>query len=178
MDVNVDFRGTRAAAVTVYQYDYGQALFFGSLYVPDGTEVDFYQMGNNITRSVKSGRVVIPDIMLQQRADITVYVYLREGDSGRTIFKVTISITGRQPPGNNPAEDSKDYKRLVPSGGEIGQVLTKTSNDDYDFSWADASVSEGDYEDITDDDIDALFKTNSSESNVAVESKKNEDIQK
>ena len=158
MDVNVDFRGTRAATVMVYQYDYGQALFFGSLYVPDGTEVDFYQMGNNITRTVKSGRVAIPDIMLQQRADITVYVYLREGDSGRTIFKVTITITGRQQPGNNPQEDSKDYKRLVPSGGEIGQVLTKASDDDYDFGWSDASASAGDYDDITDEDIDALFK--------------------
>ena len=176
MDVNVDFRGTRAAAVTVYQYDYGQALFFGSLYVPDGTEVDFYQMGNNITRSVKSGRVVIPDIMLQQRADITVYVYLREGDSGRTIFKVTISITGRQPHGNNPAEDSKDYKRLVPSGGEIGQVLTKTSNDDYDFDWFDAS--EGNYEDITDEDIDALFEIDDNENDIATEGNEDKNKQK
>lgn len=178
MDVNVDFRGTRAAAVTVYQYDYGQALYFGSLYVPDGTEVDFYQMGNNITRSVKSGRVVIPDIMLQQRADITVYVYLREGDSGRTIFKVTISITGRQPPGNNPAEDSKDYKRLVPSGGEIGQVLTKTSNDDYDFDWFDASASEGSYEDITDEDIDALFEIDDNENDIATEGNEDKNKQK
>lgn len=66
----------------------------------------------------------------------------------------------------------------MPSGGEVGQVLTKTSDDDYDFGWSDASVSEGDYEDITDEDIDALFEIDDNENDIATKGNEDESKQK
>lgn len=149
MDIPVRFGCLRAQSITVTQYDYGQVLYFEDLTVPDGTEVDFYQGSLNITRSIADDRVRIPDKMLQKVIPITVYIFSRTEDAGKTIYKLGVAVNYRPNLGNNPEPDSKEYRRLLPSGGEENAVLYKRSNTDYDVEWASAASI---------DDINLLLK--------------------
>lgn len=127
MDIPVRFSGLKAKSMTVTQYDYGQYLHFEDLTVPDGTEVDFYQGDINITRYITGDRVRIPDRMIQKVIPVSAYIYARTEDAGKTLYTVAVNVTYRPNPGNNPEPDHEDYKRLMPSGGETGQVLIKQS---------------------------------------------------
>lgn len=157
MDIPITFNnGSNARQVTATQYDYGQCLVFKDLEMLDGSEVDFYQEANHVTRYISGGKVRIPDKMLQRVIPISAYVFARTEDTGRTIFKVGIAVNYRPNLGNNPEPDSEDYRRLVPAGGTTGHVLTKTSDRDYDSEWRDIGGITLDVPSA--EDIDIIFK--------------------
>lgn len=148
--------GRTATAYGLTQWDYGQELVLEckGLDIPEGTEVDFYQGELSSTGYLKSNHVMIPDLMLQAMNDITAYVYIRSPSSGETILSIRLPIRGRPQPDNYVLPEYKEYLRLLPPGGEPGQVLAKKTETDYDTGWADG---EGEaLEPLTDEDIDAM----------------------
>lgn len=153
------FSGSYGA--TVYgltQWDYGQELAVecSSLDIPDGSEVQFYQMDLSSTRYIKNRHVLIPDLMLQNPEDITAYVYVRSSGSGQTVLTMRIPIQSRLRPENYILPEYEDYKRLIPEGGQTGQSLIKKSETDYDTEWAQVGGSDI-MEPMTDDEIDRMF---------------------
>lgn len=146
------FGSTDAYGLT--QWDYGQELVieYAGVDIPDGTEVNFYQGKLSSISYLKNKHVMIPDIMLQAADDIIAYVYVRSVTAGETILSIRLPITGRPQPDNYVLPEYDGYKRLLPDGGEPGQVLSKKTEIDYDTEWSDSGM-----EPMTDDEIDALF---------------------
>lgn len=149
--IEVDLQGRDTYTVrSVTQHDYGQKIHVVAPMIPDGTEVDFYQDGRNITRYMSAGEVQIPDTMLLHRETITAYIYMREKEEGKTIKQINIFLRKRPAPGNNPEPDTQDYKRLMPSGGEEGDMLVKWGAADYDTGWEHCQT-------LTEKDMDYIF---------------------
>ena len=126
---------------TVYgltQYDYGQELVVeADPVISDGTEVHFHQGVISTTRYLQSGKVLIPDAMLQDDRTISAYVYIRTEDSGETVLTAYLRITAREKPSDYILPDTQDYRRLLPEGGEPGQVPVKLSGEAYAAGWGD-----------------------------------------
>lgn len=126
---------------TVYgltQWDYGQELdVISDFGIPDGTEIHFHQGVTATTRYLKSGKVLIPDAMLQDDQTISAYVYIRTEDSGETVLTAYLRITAREKPSEYILPDTQDYRRLLPEGGEPGQVPVKLSGEAYAAGWGD-----------------------------------------
>lgn len=148
--VTAKFSGS--CVTTVYgltQWDYGQALAIKADFdIVDGTEVQFYQGSLATTRYLCGGKVMIPDVMLQDDRAITVYAYIRTLDSGETVLTAYLRITGREKPLDCVIPDTQDYRRLLPAGGEPGQVLTRLTSADYAAGWgyrADGATVEDGY---------------------------------
>ncbi len=146
-------RTTTAYGLT--QWDYGQelALECKELEIPDRCEVNFYQGALSSLGYVKSSHVMIPDIMLQSADDIVAYVYVRSAAAGETILSIRFPIRARPQPDNYVLPEYRDYQRLLPPGGEEGQVLAKRTENDYDTEWSDSAGVEP----MTDEEIDAIF---------------------
>ena len=105
------------------QWDYGQELeILASFDIPDGTEVQFYQCMQSSTAVTKQGRVRIPDVMLQSAVAITAYVYVTSATSGETVLVAELPVTKRPKPEDYVLPDYAEYSRLLPEGGEVGQV--------------------------------------------------------
>ncbi len=67
-----------------------------------------------------------------------IITFVRTGDKGDT-GDIGITITGPTPPANTSAlwaDTSETGTAVVPLGGTTGQVLAKSSGDDYDTEWA------------------------------------------
>ena len=114
----------------------------------DGTEVNFYQKELSSLGYLEDNCVAIPDIMLQKPHDITVYIYVRGSDSGETVLIIWIPVTHRPRPDNYVLPTMDEYKRLLPAGGESGQIPVKVSETDYAVTWgyrADRLDYDGEY---------------------------------
>lgn len=145
---------------TVYgltQWDYGQELAVEADFdIVDGTEVQFYQGSLATTRYLRGGKVVIPDAMLQYDQTITVYVYVRMEDSGETVLTAYMRIIAREKPTDYVIPDTQDYRRLLPEGGEPGQVPIRLSGTDFAVGWgyqADGAVVEDGYLQLMSGDV-------------------------
>lgn len=148
--------GCAAVAYGLTQWDYGQelAIEYAGVQIPDGTEVNFYQGKLSSVGYLKSGHTMVPDLMLQNAEELTAYVYVREEARGETILSVKLPIRPRPRPDNYVLPEYKDYKRLLPAGGEPGQSLVKKSEEDYDAEWNDGAGLEA----MTDEEVDAIFE--------------------
>ena len=120
------------------RWDYGQKLQIqaDSMEITDGTEVQFYQETLSSVEYIKSTVVDIPDKMLQNPQEITAYVYVCQPDSGETILTMHLPVKNRERPENYVLPKTEEHKRLLPKGGKLGQVLRKSSDDDYKVEWA------------------------------------------
>lgn len=159
--LDVVFSGKETVIVKgLYQYDYGQKLKFLDVEFPDGTEVDFYQGERSGIRYVDHNAVSIPDTLIALAAQITAYVYLRDGDAGETRKEIKLPVIHRPRPSNNiDPEEDKDYRRLLPMGVRQGMILVKTEDTPYSGEWKDPKiVVEGAIDPITDEEIENLFK--------------------
>lgn len=133
--VTAKFRGSCSATVHgLTQWDYGQQLKFAGADVPDGTEVNFYQGLLSGLGYVHNVGVMIPDRMLQNADAIKAYVYVRSETAGETVLEVYLPVSARQKPDNYVLQPYEEYKRLLPPGGEAGQVLVKREGD-YASGW-------------------------------------------
>ena len=110
----------------LYQWDYGQELLINGINVPDNTEVQFYQTLRSSIGRIKDGKVRIPDMMLQNAAEITAYVYVCQPDSGETVLKIRLPIKSRPKPEDYVLPDYTEYTRLLPIGGEPSQIPVMT----------------------------------------------------
>lgn len=148
--------GRTATAYGLTQWDYGQelALECAEIDIPDGTEVNFYQGELSSIGYIKNCHVMIPDLMLQEAKDITAYVYVRSPSSGETILSIRLPINGRPQPDNYVLPEYREYLRLLPPGGEMGQALVKRTEEDYDTEWTDGAG----VEEMTDEEVDEIFK--------------------
>lgn len=146
--VEAEIKNERGIAHGVTQWDYGQILHITGESLVDGTEVNFYQKELSSLGYLKNNCVAIPDIMLQKPHDITVYIYVRDSDSGETILIIWIPVTYRPRPDNYVLPAMEEYKRLLPVGGDSGQVPVKASDVDYAVIWgyrADGLSYDGEY---------------------------------
>lgn len=148
--------GCSAVAYGLTQWDYGQELAIecAGVQIPDGTEINFYQGKLSSLGYLKNSHTMIPDLMLQNAEELTAYVYVREESRGETILSVKIPVRLRPRPDNYVLPEYKDYKRLLPAGGEPGQSLVKKSGDDYDTEWNDGAGIGA----MTDEEVDNIFK--------------------
>ena len=123
------------------RWDYGQKLQIqaDSMEITDGTEVQFYQETLSSVEYIKNTAVDIPDKMLQNPQEITAYVYVCQPDSGETILTMHLPVKNRERPENYVLPKTEEHKRLLPKGGKLGQVLRKSSDDDYKVEWAEAA---------------------------------------
>lgn len=124
---------------TVYgltQWDYGQELAVEADFdIVDGTEVQFYQGSLATTRYLRGGKVMLPDAMLQDDQTITVYVYVRTENSGETVLTAYLRITAREKPTDYVIPDTQDYRRLLPAGGDPGQVPVRLEGSEFASAW-------------------------------------------
>jgi hypothetical protein len=148
--ITAKFTGSSSASVYgLTQWDYGQILHIEySGTIPEGSEVNYYQGTLSSLTYIHSLEAKIPDIMLQNAADITAYVYIRQPDSGETVLTIRLPIAARPQPDNYVLPDSEEYRRLLPVGGEPGQIPAKQSEKDYSILWeyrADGIKYDGEY---------------------------------
>ena len=115
--------------------DYGQVLQIEGITLPDGNvEVHFSLTEHNGEAPISIGTVKenvitvdIPDFILQKKdvyADsyqAYAWIYVTDGESGRTIRKIVFTIDTRAKPTTNVPEDQKD-----PFLQEVRQVLAET----------------------------------------------------
>ena len=101
--------------------------------------MQFYQETLSSVEYIKSTVVDIPDKMLQNPQEITAYVYVCQPDSGETILTMHLPVKNRERPENYVLPKTEEHKRLLPKGGKLGQVLRKSSDDDYKVEWAEVA---------------------------------------
>lgn len=125
------------------QWDYGQELVIenAGMVIPDGTEVNFYQGKLSGVAYMSNNHVLIPDIMLQDSAYITAYVYVRNERSGETILTIRLPVVYRPRPEDYILPEYEEYRRLIPDGGEEGQTIRKQSGKNYSIVWGDTADS-------------------------------------
>lgn len=104
------------------QYDYGQRLYISGMEIPDHTEVHFCQSGKAVTQYMENNSVLVPDYMLKYARKINTYLYHVDIKSGKTIKHIVLYITARDRPGDYVEPEEPTYSRLLPIGGESGQV--------------------------------------------------------
>ena len=119
----------------LYQYDYGQQIKFEGIDVPNGTEIHFFQ-GEFGCKGIIKGQIAdVPDYLLVSSQTVLAYLYLADENSGKTIKKLTILILQREkPPDYVDPTKPADYSRLLPLGGEIGDLLIVTEDG---YAWKD-----------------------------------------
>ncbi len=120
--------GTITTAHGITQWDYGQELHIvaPSVTIPDNTEINFYQGDLTALRYVVGNQVMIPDRMLQDTTTILAYIYVRTDTSGETILLVKIPVADRPRPSDYVMQDMDEYTRLLPVGGQSGEVPVRT----------------------------------------------------
>ena len=129
--------GSVASAYGLMQWDYGQMLRIDGADVPDGAEVNYYQGLLSSVDYITNSMSRIPDRMLQNAAEITAYVYIRSPDAGETILTIKLRVEARPRPDNYVLPDYEDYQRLMPEGGEPGQVPVRLPGEAYAAGWGD-----------------------------------------
>lgn len=140
------------------QWDYGQELAIEceGMEIPDGTEINFYQDKLSSIAYLNGNQVSIPDLMLQDCEMVDAYVYVRSESMGETILTIRLPIISRPKPDNYVLPDYTDYKRLLPAGGEPGQIPVKLEEGDYAIGWerrADGITYDGEYLQLMSGDV-------------------------
>ena len=109
--VNINFKNGFADRVpTVTQYDYGQHLRITGLSLPEAVEFHFKNQKSEETLLVAGftsdgiTTVQIPNSMLKEPHNITAYVYVSDGESGKTVYRIDLNMRVR----NAPQEISTD----------------------------------------------------------------------
>lgn len=124
--ITAEYKGYEVmAAYGLTQYDYGQTLTIEGIEIPDGFEIHFCQNGKAITQYIKNNSVLVPDYMLQYPCDINAYIYRVDVNSGETIKQIVLHVSARERPGYYVEPEEPAYSRLLPQGGEAGQILTR-----------------------------------------------------
>lgn len=139
----------------IYQFDKGVELEFIGKGIENDTEIQFYKGALQSGRTVANSKVLIPDFLLSTAEYIKAYIFVRSPNYERTIKSLLIRIIEREKPNSYidpPAESA--YERLLPKGGNKGDVLVKANNTDYDVIW---DKEKENYQPITQAEIDALF---------------------
>lgn len=113
----------------LYQYDYGLKIEFSGVNIEDGTELHFFQGECGCRTFIRNNIADFPDYLLASSKTVNAYVYLGNEEQGRTIKRLTFLIMPREQPPDyiNPTKPS-DYSRLLPIGGEIGDLVFKTED--------------------------------------------------
>lgn len=129
----VDISKDNVVVTGLYQYDFGQTLNFTGEIIKNGTEVHFFQ-GDGCCRSFANNNVAeIPDYLLASAKTVLAYAYVTDENHGETIKKMTLMILPRgKPPDYVDPSQPADYSRLLPLGGEIGDLLIRT---DDGYAW-------------------------------------------
>ena len=116
------FNGTtEAAAIGLWQWDYGQILQIEGLDLPAVTEIHFAQDGLSKTElgTTQQGvcSVSVPNSMLQHASRIKAYIYLHTGENdGETEYEIRIPVRARARPETYDEEDpeiQREYTALV-----------------------------------------------------------------
>lgn len=108
----------------MWRYDCGQTLEFQRTTVLDGTEVQFYQDRHSARTFVKDGAAAVPDYFLAQPMNIIAYLYVVGESGGKTVREINITVMDRPKPiGYVDPTLPVDYSRLLPTGGEDGDIL-------------------------------------------------------
>ena len=122
--VNIDSTCVRCGGI--WQYDYGQILRIQNLKLPPAVEIHFSlseRGGQSITRvgTTKDNvtKVVIPDSMLEN-GDITTdykiyaFIYLTDSESGKTEYKISMSVKSRPRPEQfEKQEDGELFRKAI-----------------------------------------------------------------
>ena len=136
--IKVNFEEWQDAAYVdegLVSWNYGQILQVEGLTLPDGNiEVHFSLTDREGDANVYIGTVKdnvltvsIPDFIFQKEDvyqptyDAYAFLYQTDGDSGRTIKKITFTIKARPEPTTDVPEDKKD-----PFLDEVRQIMTET----------------------------------------------------
>lgn len=122
--ITANFKGIVIAQTSAMQWDYGQTIELtgAAIDIPDGTEAQFYQGNLSHTGQIKDMECEVPDVMLQNACSITMYIYVRDATSGETVLTVNIKVDRRPRPKHYVLPAYEEYTRLLPEGGEDGQV--------------------------------------------------------
>lgn len=104
--VLVNLESTYASAYGIWQWDYGQILRIQSKKkLPKAVEVHFSEQekgGSSITRIGTTADnvtdVPIPDSLLEKSGKIYAFVYIEDGQSGNTEYKIEMSVKARPKP--------------------------------------------------------------------------------
>lgn len=145
--IDAELTGNRGTARGLTQWDYGQILSV-AYEIPDGSEVNFYQGSLSSMAYMHGKQVKIPDYMLQNATAITAYIYIRKEECGETVLTIWLPIVSRPRPDNYILPDMEEYKRLLPLGGEPGQVPVRISGEGYVTTYeyrADGMIYDGEY---------------------------------
>lgn len=102
-------------AVTVsglWQWDYGQVLSVTGLDLPAAIEMHF---DNGTEKSIIFGETVsgvtfagIPDKFLRSADPINVYVYVNDGDHGKTLRQIVMHVQEREKPGDYDPSNAQE----------------------------------------------------------------------
>lgn len=133
--ITCNLESNTAVVTELYQFDYGQKIVFTGAEVPDGTEIHFFQGDYGCKGIINNQSADVPDYLLSNNKTVLAYLYLTNAQSGRTIKKLTMLIMPREkPPDYIDPTKPADYSRLLPLGGEIGDLLIVTENG---YAWKD-----------------------------------------
>lgn len=114
------------ASEKIWQYNYGQILRLQGFHLPKATEVQFSYTergGESVTRIATSkdnvADVVIPDSMLEngdisQDYKLYAFVYVEDGTTGTTEYKIIISVRSRPKPEQHESPETEEiFKETV-----------------------------------------------------------------
>lgn len=120
--ITADFSGGANPAIdkAAWQYDYGASLAIKGLDLPANVEIHFATTEYGGKAETRMGTtedgvttVAIPDRLLEMpgRQDyrIYAYIYLTDGDSGHTEYKICIRVHARPKPEDEIPDDGKDH---------------------------------------------------------------------
>ena len=130
-------------AFGAWQYDYGAILSLQGLELPESVEIHFASTergGGSETRvgTTKGGvtNVTIPNALLElkKNSDYNIYafVYLDNGTSGCTEYKVCISVKARPSPGEEHPDAEKDnpFADAIKAVNEAAERVEKSKEID------------------------------------------------
>lgn len=128
---------TKATALGLWQWDYGQILQIVGLDLPNVTEVHFAQNGLAMTKLGTTEEEVcsvpVPNSMLQHASSITAYIYLHTGeDDGETEYEIRIPVRARARPESYDEDDpeiQREYTALVEATELLNQTTEKVVDD-------------------------------------------------
>ena len=114
------------AVSDLWQWDYGQTLRIQGVKIPAAVEIQFStteRIGETVTRIgvTKEGvtEVPIPDTLLEgggTTQDYTIYafVYIENGDSGKTEYRVSMKVRARpKPEAHATPEEGKLFRQAI-----------------------------------------------------------------
>lgn len=139
--VLVNLESTYASAYGIWQWDYGQILRIQSKKkLPKAVEVHFSEQekgGSSITRIGTTADnvtdVPIPDSLLEKSGNIYAFVYIEDGQSGNTEYKIEMSVKARPKPEipGSPEEPElfKETIKAVNEAADRADTAEQNAND-------------------------------------------------